>query len=203
MPDAPNESTKRLTIRKYPNRRYYDTTRSRHVTLEEIYALIRQGHEVQVTDSKSGQDITASVLAHIIIELDPPKLGVFPVPLLHRLLRSNERIVNDFVDKYFNQPLSVFLDQQRSMEQYFRQAMGLRSPAPTMAEWTKMMLTPLNPSLWSGEHVPASGPPNGSSSNGSGDDLRNVVHDLRQQIAELKSQLPARGTKKKRKKTTR
>jgi polyhydroxyalkanoate synthesis repressor PhaR len=202
MADAPNESAKRLTIRKYPNRRYYDTTRSRHVTLEEIYALIRDGHEVQVTDSKSGQDITATVLAHIIIELDPLKLGVFPVPLLHRLLRSNERIVNDFVDKYFNQPLSVFLDQQRSMEQYFRQAMGLRTPAPTMAEWTKMMLTPLNPSLWSGEHPPAPAS-NGASPNGGGDDLRDVVHDLRQQIAELKGQVNPRGTKKKRKKTPR
>ena len=112
----------RLNIRKYPNRRYYDTTRSCHLTLEEIYALIRAGHEVQVTDSKSGKDITAKILAQIIIELDSPKLDVFPVPLLHRLLRSNERIVRDFADKYFNQPLSAFLDQQRNMEQYFRQA---------------------------------------------------------------------------------
>jgi len=91
-----------LRIRKYPNRRYYDSTRSRHVTLEEIHNLIRQGYEVEVTDSKTGQDITAKLLGQIIVELDPPKMGVFPVSMLHRLLRSNQELVGDFIQKYFN-----------------------------------------------------------------------------------------------------
>jgi polyhydroxyalkanoate synthesis repressor PhaR len=150
--------SKRLELRKYPNRRYYDATRSRHVTLEEIHALIRDGYEVQVSDSKSGEDITAKVLAQIIIELDPPKLGVFPVALLHRLLRSNEQLVNDFVQRYFNQALTAFLDSQRSVEQYMRQAMGLQSPAPTVADWAKMMWGPFNPSLWSGQRGQAGEP---------------------------------------------
>ena len=79
------DDSKRLKIRKYPNRRYYDSTRSRHLTLEALYAAIRDGYEIEVTDSKTGQDITAKVLAQIIIDLDPPKLGVFPVALLHKL----------------------------------------------------------------------------------------------------------------------
>ena len=188
MPEGDNASRKPMKIRKYPNRRYYDTSRSRHVTLDEIYALIRDGNEIEVTDSKSGDDITAKVLAQIIIELDPPKLTVFPVPLLHRLLRSNERMMGDFVEKYFNQPLAAFLDQQRNMEQYFRQAMGLRSGVPTVADWAKMMLTPLNAGMWGGEQGA-----NGANSaaaepaNGSTDDLRRVINELREEIAELKS----------------
>lgn len=139
---------RRVQIRKYPNRRYYDTSRSRHVTLEEIYGLIRDGCEIEVVDSKSGEDITAKVLAQIIIELDPPKLGIFPVALLHRILRSNEQIVNDFVQKYFSQAFAAFLDSQRNAEQYMRQAMGMPSSAPTVSDWTKMMWGTISPSLW-------------------------------------------------------
>jgi polyhydroxyalkanoate synthesis repressor PhaR len=85
----------RIQICKYPNRRYYDSTHSRHVTLDQIHQLIRDGHDIEVIDSKTRADITAKVLAQIIVELDPPKLGVFPVPMLHRLLRSNEHLVRE------------------------------------------------------------------------------------------------------------
>ena len=50
-----------LDIRKYPNRRYYDATHSKHLTLEEIRSLISEGYDIKVTDSKSGADITAQV----------------------------------------------------------------------------------------------------------------------------------------------
>ena len=154
-----DQQPRQLDLRKYPNRRYYDATRSRHVTLEEIHSLIRDGYEVQVTDSKTGQDITAKVLAQIIIDLDPPKLGVFPVPLLHRLLRSNEQLVNDFVGKWFSQPLAAFLDSQRSFEQYLRQSMGMRPAGPTVADWAGMMWGPFSPAAWTGGGAAAPGSP--------------------------------------------
>ncbi|HEY2587783.1 MAG TPA: polyhydroxyalkanoate synthesis regulator DNA-binding domain-containing protein [Tepidisphaeraceae bacterium] len=161
MADQPTGGgfTRRIEIRRYPNRRYYDTSQSRYLTLQELYDLIRDGAEVRVTDSKSGQDITAKVLAQIIIELDPPKLDVFPVPLLHRLIRANEKIVNDFVDKYFNQALATFLDSQRKFEQSFRQAIGLEPPpmAAMVPEWMKMMWGPLMPPFWSRNGGPVGG----------------------------------------------
>lgn len=208
MAEMPETGPKRLEIRKYPNRRYYDTSRSRHVTLEEIHTLIRDGYEVQITDSKTDQDITAKVLGQIIVELDPPKLGAFPVPLLHRLLRSNEVLVNDFVQRY-NQALSAFLDSQRSMEQYLRSAMGMPSPTPTMADWTKLMFGPFNPSLWSNPARPATGnaeasapppppppqtpppppvPENAAPTNHQ-PDVREVVNELRQELAQLQEEL--------------
>jgi len=194
---APN-TPRRLDIRKYPNRRYYDSTRSRHVTLEEIHNLIRDGYEVQITDSKTEQDITAKVLGQIIIELDPPKMGVFPVPMLHRLLRSNEQLVNDFVTRY-NQALSAFLDSQRSMEQYLRNAMGVPVPAPTVADWAKLMWGPFNPALWGTQRpqsaeapsaeqpqpaVPPSAPPPADDQ-----DVRHLVDELKQQVRDLQEQL--------------
>ena len=143
-----NDDAKRLEISKYPNRRYYDKTRSRHLTLEEIYAAIREGYEVQVVDSKTGDDITQKVLAQIILELDSPKLDVFPVALLHRLLRANEQLVTDFTQKYFSQALMTFLDSQKKTEQYLRQAMGLQPASTPMTDWAKMMWGTFNPAAW-------------------------------------------------------
>ena len=214
------ETEKRLLIRKYPNRRYYDSTHSRHVTLEEIYALIRDGYEVQVTDSKTEQDITHKVLAQIIIELDELKLGVFPIPMLHRLLRANRDIVGDFIGKYFNQPLTAFLDSQRNMEQRFRQVMGFQHPTPTMADWAKMMWGPLNPAFWSGEgrangsHPDPSHPPSAAAGaetaspsaagEPSNEQLKSQVEMLRQQMAELRAELnPARRRRNKSKRAPR
>jgi polyhydroxyalkanoate synthesis repressor PhaR len=143
MSEPIDESPEILNIKKYPNRRYYDATRSRHVTLEEIYGLIREGHEVSVTDSKTGEDITAKLLAQIIIELDPPKLGVFPIPLLHGLLRSNEQAVTELARRYFEQFLGVFLTSQKDLGGYFGRMMGLRGQAPTFADWARIMWGPL------------------------------------------------------------
>jgi polyhydroxyalkanoate synthesis repressor PhaR len=186
---ASDAHSQQVQIRKYPNRRYYDTNRSRHVTLEEIYGLIREGYNVQVTDSKTGRDITAKVLAQIIIELDSPKLDVFPVAMLHRLLRSNEQIVQDFVQRYFNEPLSAFLESHRSAEQMFRKVVGLQSPAPTMADWAKMFFGQLAPSR--DASAPAAAPALLRAGEDQSD-LRRLVEELRQEVRELTTGAPAK-----------
>jgi polyhydroxyalkanoate synthesis repressor PhaR len=199
---------KRLTLRKYPNRRYYDTSRSRYVTLEDIYLLIQNGYEIQVSDTKTGADITAKVLAQIILDLDPPKLDIFPIPLLHRLIRANEQLVNDFVERYFNQALGLFLDSQKSFEQSFRQSMGLQAMSPVMPEWLRRMWEPLIPQGRGTERDVSAGPsatvtpsdsPTAGASFASGSksapstlshqEMKLVVEELRHQIAALRVQL--------------
>lgn len=185
-PSHGGDAEKRLEISKYPNRRYYDKTRSRHLTLEEIYAAIRDGFEVQVTDSKTGEDITAKVLAQIILELDPPKLGVFPVPLLHQLLRTNEQLITDFTQKYFSQALSAFLSSQKTAEQYLRQILGLQSSATGMTEWAKMMWGPFNPNLWT---RPEQAPNGDAPAVDSAAEMRARIEQLQQQVSELTERL--------------
>jgi polyhydroxyalkanoate synthesis repressor PhaR len=191
--NAENEA-RELEISKYPNRRYYDKTRSRHLTLEEIYAAIRDGYEVKVTDSKTGEDITAKVLAQIILELDQSKLDVFPVPLLHRLLRANEQLITDFTQKYFSQALMTFLDSQKKAEQAIRQAMGLPTGGTTMADWARVMWGPFNPALWSGtangETAHGAGPAASPTEAGQGE-LLGRLEQLQQQIAQLQERLAA------------
>ena len=70
-----SEKPMRVQLRRYPNRRYYDAARSQHLTLEDIFRLICDGHEVQVSDSKTGEDITVRVLAQLILEQAPEQTG--------------------------------------------------------------------------------------------------------------------------------
>src|SRR4029077_3588243 len=139
MPASPG---KRLEIKKYPNRRYYDATHSRHLTLDEIRSLIQQGYDIRVVDAKTSADITAQVLTQLILELDTPKLDSLPVPLLVRLIRMNDPLVKDFIEKYFNQALKSFFDYQQQMEEQLRRTHGLPSVFPSVAAWTKAMLHP-------------------------------------------------------------
>src|SRR5690349_1815401 len=143
MPLPTDPTVKRLEIKKYPNRRYYDATHSRHLTLDEIRSWVQQGYDLHVVDAKSGADITAQVLTQIILELDTRKVDSLPVPLLVRLIRMNDQLVKDFIEKYFNQALKSFLDYQQQVEEQIRRTHGLPSVFPSVSAWTKAMLGPL------------------------------------------------------------
>lgn len=205
MPEAKQDRGETLKIRKYPNRRYYDATRSQHVTLEEIHRLVSEGRQVQVTDSKSGQDITPQVLAQIILELDASKLAAFPASLLHRIIQSNETILQDFVDRYFNQALSLFLDSRQQFEQNLRQWLGLAAGTGGMTPfannpWMPMAwpgmagMMPQAPSVQDGPAKPerhADQTPADAPSGPQREDEEQSAHDLRQQFAQLQQQMAA------------
>ncbi|MBL9150242.1 MAG: polyhydroxyalkanoate synthesis regulator DNA-binding domain-containing protein [Phycisphaerae bacterium] len=86
-------------IRKYPNRRLYDTSQSRHLTHDGVIEIVNAGRTVQVTDSRSGEDITTIVLLQILIERDPAKLQAVPAELLHRAMRSDPNALRDVATK--------------------------------------------------------------------------------------------------------
>jgi len=189
MAEPLNSETKRLEIRKYPNRRYYDSTRSRHLTLDEIRSLIRDGYDLRVIDSKTSMDITAQVLTQIILELETQKLDSFPVPLLVRLIRVNDNLVKDFIEKYFNQALHSFLEYQRQVEENFRQVHGLPVVYPAVSAWTKAMLQPFA-SAFGGEKPTA---PTGPVSSENPEKLRQMVNDLQAEVVGLKQRRKGKG----------
>src|SRR5215467_8347597 len=173
-----------LEIKKYPNRRYYDATHSRHLTLEEIRSLIQQGYDIRVIDAKTSADITAQVLTQLILELDTPKLDSLPVPLLVRLIRMNDQLVKDFIEKYFNQALKSFFDYQKQLEEQIRQTHGLPPVFPSVSAWTKAMLEPFS-AVFSGTTAPKA-PKNEQSSPSEKDkDLHKLVRELQEQVASL------------------
>jgi polyhydroxyalkanoate synthesis repressor PhaR len=175
---------KRLEIKKYPNRRYYDATHSRHLTLDEIRSLIQQGYDLRVVDARTKTDITAQVLTQIILELDTPKLDSLPVPLLVRIIRMNDQLVKDFIEKYFNQALKSFLDYQQQVEEHIRRTHGLPSAFPSVSAWTKAMLQPFASAFSAREAQPPSEPPPAGSTAASDP----LVRELQTQLAELKRQ---------------
>ena len=189
MPEPADPNAKRLEIKKYPNRRYYDATHSRHLTLDEIRSLIQQGYDLRVVDAKSGADITAQVLTQIILELDTPKVDSLPVPLLVRIIRMNDQLVKDFIEKYFNQALKSFLDYQQQVEEQIRRTHGLPSMFPSVSAWTKAMLEPFASAL-SGH--PLQQPPPAAFSPGPTEtaELQQQVRNLQAQVAELKRKKP-------------
>ncbi len=191
MPLSAESGPKKLEIKKYPNRRYYDATHSRHLTLDEIRSLIQQGYDLRVVDAKTSADITAQVLTQIILELDTPKLDSLPVPLLVRIIRVNDQLVKDFVEKYFNQALKSFLDYQQQVEEQIRRAHGLPSVFPSMSAWTKAMLEPFASAFTSHSLSNSSGgtpaePPSDPAQ------LQRLVKELQAEVAELKSRRGSR-----------
>jgi len=77
-----------IRIRKYPNRRLYDTSRSTHLTHDEVLAIVRRGQRVQISDSRTEQDITNEVLLQILIAREPAIVAALPTANLLNIARS-------------------------------------------------------------------------------------------------------------------
>ncbi len=130
-----------LEVKKYPNRRFYDATRRKHVTLADLYEQVRAGRQIHVTDSKTGDDITHIVLTQIILEHDPPKLELFPASLLHQTIQANQQVVRGFIEQYFSRAMSAFVDSQQRFDDFMRQAgRAFISPTAPM-EWARNFMT--------------------------------------------------------------
>lgn len=99
-------------IKKYGNRRLYDTGESRYITLEELSRKVQEGTDVRVVDAKSGEDLTQGTLTQIIIE-GRGAARMLPVPLLMQLIRLGDDALAEFFGRYVTDALSVYLEIKR------------------------------------------------------------------------------------------
>ncbi len=196
MNTSTESGEKHLDIKKYPNRRYYDATHSKHLTLEEIRSLIRDGYDITVTDSKTGADITAQVLTQIVLELETSKIDSFPVALLVRMIRANDIFVKDFVEKYFNQAFGAYMEYQKQMEQRLREMQGTTGVFSPFGTWPQGMMNPFVSAFTQAGTEKSSPPQSATASGRDTEDVRNIVADLQQQVAGLQEKL--KKTKRKR-----
>jgi polyhydroxyalkanoate synthesis repressor PhaR len=90
---ATTEPTGPVPITRYPNRRLYDRSRGRYVTLAEVAEMVRGGRSVTVRDSKTDEDLTRVVLTQIILDCCPERMELFPVGVLNALIRANEAVL--------------------------------------------------------------------------------------------------------------
>ncbi len=106
-------------IKRYSNRKLYDTQESRYVTLDEIEEMIRAGKGVSVVDAASGEDLTSVTLTQIILENERSHRGSLPSAFLHQLIKHGEAW-QDFVQRSLKSSLEGLTTSQREMDRVFR-----------------------------------------------------------------------------------
>ncbi len=115
-----------IRIRRYPNRRLYDRTRRCYVTLQDIESIVREGHTIEVEDSKTGEDLTRQVLAQILLERHPEKMDLlFPASVLHSILQANDMAM-EFWRGCLRQSLTA-------LEGWQKRGMGATAPMSWMS----------------------------------------------------------------------
>jgi polyhydroxyalkanoate synthesis repressor PhaR len=128
-------------IRKYSNRRLYDSVGSRHVTLEDLRQLIVAGEKIKVVDDKSGEDLTRSVLLQIISEQEQFGSPVLGLELLELIIRFYGRPVQALLSGYLEQAFTTMLRQQETMQS--EMAKALQTPFAPLNELARK-----NMELW-------------------------------------------------------
>jgi len=96
-----------VVIKKYPNRRLYDTSASRYINLEDIAAFVREGRDLQVVDAQTGEDLTRVTLAQIIMEDARQQPTGLPLELLRQLIVSSDRMGREFIMWYLKSASDV------------------------------------------------------------------------------------------------
>ncbi|MBB2973462.1 MULTISPECIES: polyhydroxyalkanoate synthesis repressor PhaR [Phyllobacteriaceae] len=119
-------------IKKYANRRLYNTGTSTYVTLEDLAGMVKKGEEFSVQDAKTGEDITHSVLTQIIFELENKDgQNMLPIPFLRQLIAFYGDQMQMIVPSYLEQTMAAFTREQERMREQLAAAFG-KSPAELM-----------------------------------------------------------------------
>lgn len=119
------------TIKKYANRRLYDTQASRHVTLDGIRQLVAGGEDVVVIDDTTGQDITRSILLQVIAEQEQGGRPILSADMLKHIIRFYGNPLQDLMGGYLERSVEIFMNQQRVLQEQIQKTMGM-TPFGTM-----------------------------------------------------------------------
>ena len=132
----------KVKLKKYANRRLYDTEKSEYVTLTQVADLIRQGRQVEIIDAKTKEDVTAFILTQIILEEAKNKNFLLPVPVLHLIIQYGDNILGEFFEKYLQQMIQTYLAHKQAMDEHFNKWLEMGLDYSTMAQKTMAGLTP-------------------------------------------------------------
>ena len=118
-------------IKKYPNRRLYDTTTSTYITLAEVRQLVMDHQNVVVRDAKTGEDLTRSILLQIILEEEAGGAPMFSEAVLANIIRFYGHAMQGFMGSYLEKNIQMFTDMQARLAE--------QSPGMTPEAWAKFM----------------------------------------------------------------
>lgn len=163
-----------VTIKKYANRRLYDTERSCYITLDDLGAMVRDGRDFRVVDAKSGEDITHNVLTQIIMDTETKGETLLPVNFLRHLIGLYGDKMQSVVPQYLEASMASFRKNQQDVRAAFEGALG----ANPLAELTRRNLEMFQQAA--GAFMPG---PAGSKSKDA------EIAALKAEIADLKAEL--------------
>jgi polyhydroxyalkanoate synthesis repressor PhaR len=188
--DAKAKAEGPVVIKKYANRRLYNTQTSSYVTLDHLAAMVKEGTEFEVQDARTGDDITRSVLTQIIFEEEAKGQSLLPIKFLRQLIRFYGDSLQSFVPGYLDMSMEGFTKNQGAMRDRIAEAMGggnqmvenLTRQNLAMFENAMKMFVPFGAvggAAKSGEAKPAAKPPEDIA------DLKEEMEAMRKQLAEL------------------
>jgi polyhydroxyalkanoate synthesis repressor PhaR len=181
-----------VVVKKYANRRLYNTESSSYITLDSLALMVREGRDFIVYDAKSGEDITRSVLTQIIVEEESKGSALLPTTFLRHLIGFYGDSMQNVVPRYLEQSMANFTTQQQQVRQAMQQTVGNLFPFDieqmgrqnmAMIERAMSLFSP----FYRGTEVPAeSGEVPGV---GTPPDLAHEVAVLRGELARLQKEL--------------
>lgn len=149
-------------IKKYANRRLYDTGRSSYVTLDDLCEMVQEEHDFVVVDAKSGKDITRSVLTQIIVDQESGDETLLPTSFLRTLIGFYGNNMQAMLPGYLEQTMNVFAQNQEMMKEHINSSIGGMFPQPAnfedmarknmeIFERTMKMMPPFNMAYMAGD----------------------------------------------------
>ncbi len=210
---AKASGSQRVTIKKYGNRRLYDTSASKYITLDELAGRIRDGDEVRIVDARTAEDLTQATLVQIVVESRGAG-RLLPTPLLIEMIRMGDSALAEFLGTWMLWALDAFATMRRTSMQAQRFGLGGRSPfaampwagmIPGMGAWTGGWQPPPPPRSGGrahrADHAEATGrgwePEEGADWPGPAEEpaddeateARDDIDELRRELAELRARM--------------
>jgi polyhydroxyalkanoate synthesis repressor PhaR len=134
----------KILIKKYPNRRLYNTHESVYITIDDVAELIKAGNRIEVQDVHSGEDTTALVLTQIIMSKAKNDQGLLPVSLLHLIIQFGENLLHEFFENYLEKTIENYLIYRKTMNDQVNAYLNMGMDFSNLAEKTLKDLDSFN-----------------------------------------------------------
>ncbi len=116
---------KTVVLKKYANRRLYNTEESRYVTLKQVTEMVKKGRNIEVIDAKTKKNVTAYILTQIIMEEAKENNALLPLPLLYMFIQYGDNLLVEFFEVYLQQAIQTFLNYKASFDNHFKKWLDL------------------------------------------------------------------------------
>ena len=185
-----------VTIKKYANRRLYNTATSSYVTLDHLCQMVKDDVDFVVYDAKTGEDITRAVLTQIIVEEEGKGQNLLPISFLRQLIGFYGDNLQMVVPRYLEAAMSTFSDNQERMRSYMKEAFGGLFPFTQFEDMTKTNLAMFEQAMkMFTPPVGGEAKPSATAEPASGaDQTAAAVRNLQAQVEQLRTQLEKLGT---------